>query len=259
MSAGTSAVCHFARRLSVKLIGDAPKGRTAKTATSVPDAQTTLAAYAAALEIDTAMLTRLGGDEDFFTALQGISQHVFAFGGEFIEHKTCRFDAIADIGAVIANMIGLAVMALAFLGRGNAGIFVSPGPALDDGQHDQRNAARLQHAIDFLERLRIVDMLEHVRADDTVIACVRNGDGFDVEHAVGAPGHDIGGFVTSNPPLQERRQSRFRREVQHIRVAQKTAMTIEPERQQPIALRRTAFRTARIDALGLTRRLKSSL
>jgi hypothetical protein len=59
--------------------------------------------------------TGLLRDEDLLAALQRVGQHVGPFGSEFFQRKTGSPDTVPHISAVIANMIGLPVMALPVL------------------------------------------------------------------------------------------------------------------------------------------------
>ena len=114
-------------------------------------------------------------------------------------------------------------------------IFVGLGPALYDGHHDDRHAARLQATMKFAERLGVVDMFKDVRCDEDIHAFVFEVEFFEIERQV-APAHEeIGRLILARMRPNQIADCRFRREVDDPALHE-TVPLLEHEREKPMAL-----------------------
>src|SRR5262245_37308 len=117
--------------------------------------------------------TRPGGasgglrrEEDALAEEQPVLHGVSAVRREFLELKARRADPITQVAPIEADVIVLPEVQVAVRLAHDVGVLVGVVPALDDRHHEDGPPAGLQDAEQLRERLSVVDVLEHVEADD---------------------------------------------------------------------------------------------
>src|SRR4051794_26021270 len=98
--------------------------------------------------------------------------------------KTGFDETLLEIRAVDTDVIVLSEMHFAIPRVANAVVLVGFGAAFDNGDHDKQQAARLKDAIEFLQRLTVIDVLQHMTAKDDVVLVIGNWNVFNVPVSV---------------------------------------------------------------------------
>ena len=133
-------------------------------------------------------------DKELFTPDQAVLYDDRSFGRKLVEVKARAPDTVAKIRSEVSNVIFLTEVNLAIMWLGYGAVFVGRCPAFDDRGHEKSNTANSQNSMYFRQSGAIVNMFEHVRTQDQIVAFVRQCNFFYVELKVAA-GRDISSYV----------------------------------------------------------------
>jgi len=140
-------------------------------------------------------------------------------------------------------VVGLAEDPVALARRGHRRVFQRRRPAAVDRAHQDRPAARLEHAVDLGQRPAVVaDVLEHVVADQPIEVLGLEGEVEQVELDVGERRVEVAAQVTQPlDPLQAPQQRVLGGDVEHrARPGEEVGLALEEEPEHAVALERAA-------------------
>jgi hypothetical protein len=129
------------------------------------------------------------GEEDLLATHQIIADAGRSAGGKLLQRKPVRADPVAEIrAAIVTDMIILSEMQVAFGLRSDVGIFVALRLSLDDRHHDHDLSSGPKNAAHLGQGKPVVDMFEHMRADDPIEARILKIDPLYIQRPIGAFG-----------------------------------------------------------------------
>jgi hypothetical protein len=165
---------------------------------------------------------------------------------EGLERKAGLSEFPAYRGAEAPPVIFLAEMQAALAGGLDLRRLVIVRPGLHDGKQGQKDAPGRQNAKKLFQRPAMIDMLQHMRADDDVPACVWLIDAFDIQPQIDTLGVQISGAVKANTRLDMPAHIVFGREMKKPSPGIENFLVFERQSEQAVARQRFAPRAYRV-------------
>ena len=136
-----------------------------------------------------------GANKDAFAAQKAMTHRVRAAADKFAERKSGIADAIANVAAVVADVVVLAEMQISFSGGGDFRCLVGPIPTFHYGHRYNEPSTWHEHAIQFGESFPVVDMFKDVAGDEHIDGGIGKGNIFDVENEFRTVGSNVGSLI----------------------------------------------------------------